>query len=116
MSVVRTLRVLTGVLAAAVVATLASVGPAGAARADAPAPVLSIAAPTAAVSHGDPVAITGRLTIGDVPVAGTSVQLQARPVGSDWQVVDTALTDADGGVGFTRTAEDTGDWGGPGRG
>jgi hypothetical protein len=45
-----------------------------------------------------------------MPVAGATVQLQARPVDSDWQAVDAALTDADGAVGFTRAAESSADW------
>jgi hypothetical protein len=107
MSGVRTLRLLTGALAIAISASVCSVGTA---RADVAAPTLAIAAPTTPVTHGDPLAISGRLTIGDVPLAGASVQLQALPVGGEWQAVDAALSDADGRVAFTRAADSTADW------
>ena len=110
MSGVRNWRLLAVALAIAISATLATVGPVGTARADAAAPTLSIAAPTAPVTHGQPLTVTGRLTIGDAAVAGSAVQLQARPIGGDWQVVDAALTDADGQVAFTRDADTSADW------
>jgi Protein of unknown function (DUF3152) len=110
MSVVRNLRMLTAALAIAVSATLATVGPIAIASADVPVPTQSIAGPTALVTNGDPLAITGRLTIGDAPVAGATVQLQTGPVGGELVLVDQALTDADGQVAFTRTAESTADW------
>jgi hypothetical protein len=72
--------------------------------------VLTFAAPVTPVTHGSPVDFTGRLTVGDVSVAGSAVLLQARPVGGDWQVVDAALSDADGSVAFTRAAESTAEW------
>ena len=110
MSCVPNLRLLTGALAIAVSATLATVGPIGSARADTVAPTLRIAGPAAPVTHGDPLPVTGRLTVGDAPVAGSAVQLQARPGGGDWQVVDAAATDADGQVAFTRAADTAADW------
>jgi hypothetical protein len=110
MSGVRNLRMMTGALAIAISATLATVGPIGTARADGPAPTLTIVGPTTLVTSGGPLVITGRLTLGDAPLAGSAVQLETGPVGGGLQVVDQALTDADGQVSFTRAAAGTADW------
>jgi Protein of unknown function (DUF3152) len=110
MSGVRNLRMLTGALAIAISATLATVGSISTARADVPVPALTIAGPGALVTNGDPLTITGRLTVGEAPLAGSTVQLLTGPVGGELQVVDQALTDADGQVAFTRAADSTADW------
>jgi hypothetical protein len=110
MSGVRNLRMLASALALTICATLATVATIGTARADVLAPTLTIAGPTSLVTHGDPLTITGRLTIGDAPLAGSTVALAAGPVGGEQQVVDQALTDADGRVAFTRAADSTADW------
>ena len=83
MAGVRNVRNLTCALVIAISVAVATVGPIGIAQADAPAPALTIAGPTAPVTQGGPVAISGRLTIGDVPVAGSPVQLQSHPMGGN---------------------------------
>jgi hypothetical protein len=110
MSGVRNARMLTGALAIAISATLATIGLVGTARADVLAPALTIVGPAALVTSGDPLTISGRLTSGEAPLAGLAVQLQTGPVGGELQVVDQALTDADGQVAFTRAAGSTADW------
>jgi Protein of unknown function (DUF3152) len=107
---VRNVRVLTAAFAVAISVTLTTVGPIGPARADVPAPTLTVAGPASPAAYGAPLSFTGRLTVGDAPLAGAAVQLQAQPAGGQWQLVDAALTDADGQVAFTRAADSTADW------
>jgi hypothetical protein len=113
MSGVRIFRLLTGALAIAVTATLATVGPITAVHA-ADSPTLVIAGPSATVTRGHSLTISGRLTTDtpapDTPVPAAPVELQSRPVGGAWTTVDTKPTDTDGNVTFTRTADKTADW------
>lgn len=110
MSDVPNFRLLTVSLAIAVSTTLATVGQVGVAHAADP-PTLVIAGPTATITQGHPFTISGRLTFADAPVPDAGVQLQSRSVGGSWQDVGSPqLTDADGRVTFTQTADVTADW------
>ena len=113
MSGVRIFRLLTGALAIAVTATLATAGPITAAHA-ADQPTLVISGPSATVTHGHPLTISGRLTTdtpaADTPVPAAPVDLQSRPVGGAWTTVDTKPTDGAGNVVFTHAADRTADW------
>jgi len=113
MSGVRIFRLLTGALAIAVTATLTTAGPITAAHA-ADQATLVISGPSATVTHGHPLTISGRLTTdtptADTPVPAAPVDLQSRPVGGAWTTVDTKPTDGQGNVVFTHAADRTADW------
>lgn len=93
-----------------VVVVVLALLPGGLASADLVDPTLTVTAPSGTPVFGTSIAFTGRLALAGTGLAAATVELQQRSPDGSWAVADTAVTDADGQVGFARTAAAAASW------